>query len=171
MTEVWRLLPGWDGRYEVSSRGRVRSLYVRGKHKRKKPLIMRFGRHLYGYPTVCLTKPGAVVRPHPLHRLMLETFVGSCPAGMHGCHRNGNPLDNRLKNLRWGTPLSNQRDRIRHGTHNRGGHNSECKLNDLIVRIIKHLKGRLTSVEVGGIFGVSRTAVYFIWSGKTWKHI
>ena len=38
-----------------------------------------------------------------VHRLVLITFVGPCPEGMECCHKDDNPLNNRLENLRWDT--------------------------------------------------------------------
>ena len=50
-----------------------------------------------------------------VHRLVLETFVGPCPDGMETRHLNGDPSDNRLANLAWGTPKENHTDKVRHG--------------------------------------------------------
>lgn len=52
-----------------------------------------------------------------VHHLVLEAFVGPRPHGMQCRHINGNSLDNRLKNLAWGTPSEDNYDRVRHGTH------------------------------------------------------
>lgn len=51
-----------------------------------------------------------------VHRLVLEAFIGPCPDGMVGCHTDGDPLNNRLDNLRWDTPSNNNRDKRAHGT-------------------------------------------------------
>lgn len=52
-----------------------------------------------------------------IHRLVLEAFVGPCPAGLEGCHGDGDASNNRLENLRWDTPSENNYDSVRHGTH------------------------------------------------------
>ncbi len=52
-----------------------------------------------------------------VHRLVLETYVGPCPAGMQCRHLNGDHQDNRLVNLKWGTRSENMQDAVRHGTH------------------------------------------------------
>ena len=52
-----------------------------------------------------------------LHILMLETFVGPRPEGMLALHNDGDPSNNSLDNLRWGTPSDNSHDALRHGTH------------------------------------------------------
>lgn len=49
-----------------------------------------------------------------VHHLVLEAFHGPRPTGLHGCHNNGDPLDNRAGNLRWDTQSGNMRDFHRH---------------------------------------------------------
>ncbi len=70
-----------------------------------------------GYMTVglCLEGDGRQTQ-FRVHRLVLETFVGLCPDGMEACHRNGDPGDNKLSNLRWDTHENNMLDAVRHGT-------------------------------------------------------
>lgn len=51
-----------------------------------------------------------------VHILVLTAFYGPCPEGMEGCHHDGDPLNNRLGNLRWDTHVGNVSDSIRHGT-------------------------------------------------------
>ncbi len=52
---------------------------------------------------------------YPVHRLMLETFVGPRPEGYICRHLDGDPTNNHLSNLCWGTPRENYDDTIRHG--------------------------------------------------------
>jgi len=52
-----------------------------------------------------------------VHRLVLEAFVGPCPEGMECRHLDGDPSNNRLENLRWGTPAENTEDKRKHGRH------------------------------------------------------
>jgi hypothetical protein len=49
-----------------------------------------------------------------VHHLVLRAFVGPCPAGMQTRHLDGNPANNRLDNLCWGTPKENAEDCARH---------------------------------------------------------
>lgn len=51
-----------------------------------------------------------------VHRLVLEAFVGPCPPGMETRHLNGNPKDNRLENLAWGSATENAQDTKDHGS-------------------------------------------------------
>jgi hypothetical protein len=65
--------------------------------------------------TVVLSKGGehATFR---IHRAVMLAFVGPLPDGMVTRHLNGNPLDNRLANLEYGSPAENVQDAIGHGT-------------------------------------------------------
>ena len=107
MTEEWRPVPGYDGYYEVSNQGRVRS----GKGLMKPWPVNGYGHLSVDFRRV---KP---YRKFQVHRLVLETFVGPCPEGMECLHKNGDPSDNRLENLRWGTSSENALDTVRHGNH------------------------------------------------------
>jgi hypothetical protein len=77
---------------------------------------------------VWLSRDGTPCR-FKVARLVLEAFVGLCPAGMEACHFNDDPADNRLENLRWDTHSNNHYDLVRNGkhgqaskTHCRNGH-------------------------------------------------
>lgn len=113
--ERWLPIPGYEGSYEVSDRGRVRSLdriVVRsdGREIRCKGKVLSQGVHPKGYLGVRLCG-----KTKKVHRLVLEAFVGPCPDGMECCHNNGIPGDNKLTNLRWGTRIENAADVRRHG--------------------------------------------------------
>ena len=119
-TEVWKAIPGWEGLYEASTHGRVRSLDRKIMRSNGRPLTRR-GQIIAGAPhkstgyIYLVLHAGQKKKTAKVHRLVLETFVGACPAGMEACHNNGNPADNRLENLRWDTRQNNALDRVKHG--------------------------------------------------------
>lgn len=114
--ERWQWVPDYAGLYEVSDRGRVRSIErVTTRGRRIPSRILRTA--LSAYPTVGLYRDGRQRRFY-VHRLVLAAFVGPCPPGMEGCHGDGDPLNANLTNLRWDWPSANNRDKTRHGTHN-----------------------------------------------------
>ncbi len=123
MTEEWRPVPGWEECYEISSRGRVRSIprFVQGRWG---PLwvpggILKpqgWGRRRE-YLAVGLRRGGAKIKKMAIHQLVLIAFVGPRPPGYVACHNNGIHTDNRLENLRWDTESSNVIDSVKHGTH------------------------------------------------------
>lgn len=115
--EEWRAVPGYEGAYEVSSLGAVRSLArldSRGRSRRAKLLKPRLQAN--GRLTVALYLE-ARRSDFQVHALVLLTFIGPRPDGMEGCHRNDDPADNRLENLRWDTRSANCLDSVRNGTH------------------------------------------------------
>lgn len=133
--EEWRPVVGWEGLYEVSDQGRVRSLdrhlTVRSRWGQMMPQTYRgqlmtiSDAHAGGYCTVKLTRDGKGSM-HYVHRLVLEAFVGPRPDGMEACHNSGDPADNRPGNLRWDTTTGNMADKVRHGTNGEGPRKTRC---------------------------------------------
>jgi hypothetical protein len=127
-TERWLPVPGYEGYYEVSDHGRVRSLdrWVEadtrwgGRMRYLKPgRILREKRKknpLHAYANVILSV-NAVHDTRQVHHLVLEAFVGPCPPGMVACHGPAGLFDNSLANLRWDTDSENMRDVVRDGNH------------------------------------------------------
>lgn len=120
MEEEWRPVVGFEGRYSVSDRGRVRSESRRVPVRRDKS-VTRFA-------------PGKVLKPVPdshghlrvyiegktcaVHRLVCEAFHGPAPEGKPNVlHTNDVPYDNRAENLRWGSQADNIQDIVRNGNH------------------------------------------------------
>lgn len=121
MTE-WRAVLGYEGEYEVSDEGQVRSLtrkitrsdghtYVSAGRVLSSPLDKS------GYAKVSLyNRQGQ--RKVSVSVLVLETFVGPRPADRpHACHSDDDRTNNRLSNLRWDTASANAFDKVRNGNH------------------------------------------------------
>jgi hypothetical protein len=104
----------------------------------------------------------------PIHRLMLETYVCPRPEGCVCRHLNGNPSDNRIENLSWGTPRENYDDMKRHGS-NQGSKNHNAVLSEKQAAEIKRSKGKLR--EVAAKHGISVPLVSSIRTGRSWKHL
>lgn len=113
--ERWLPILGYEGLYEVSDLGRVRS-HIRRTNWLLKPRRSRDRNHRNPGWTVALFKDG-VRKNHLIHRLVLEAFVGPCPEGQEACHWNDDAADNRLANLRWDTHSANTQDKLRNGNH------------------------------------------------------
>lgn len=129
MTEQWRPIPGWEGLYDVSDVGRVRSCsrVVVGRNGRPLTVNQRILTgtvNEHGYVRVSLCRGNARFT-RGVHQLVLLAFAGPAPDGHEACHNNGDPGDNRLINLRWDTRSSNMLDRTTHGT-NRNAVKTEC---------------------------------------------
>ena len=120
--EHWKPVNGYEGIYEVSSHGRVRSLdrvvtRSDGKVYRYKGKVLSEGLSKRGgYRLVSLWDQGKGQTRH-VHSLVAEAFIGTRPEGTEVCHNDGNPANNHLDNLRYGTPSENKLDQVLHGTH------------------------------------------------------
>lgn len=123
--EAWRPVVGYEGLYEVSDHGRVRSLdrktltvcLKRGEFQQfHKGRILRPGLNGRGRLYVSLGKDG-VSTSKTVHSLAAEAFLGARPPGMEVRHLDGVPTNNRVDNLKWGTGSENTLDSVGHGTH------------------------------------------------------
>ena len=115
--EEWRPVPGYEALYEVSNRGKVKSLgRVLDSGRRIAPRELRRSRKPLGYKQVVLIDENGAKKTRPVHQLVLEAFVGPMPPGMECCHWDGDPGNNRVENLRWDTPKANADDLVRYGT-------------------------------------------------------
>lgn len=117
--EIWLPVSGYEGAYEVSDRGRVRSV-TREVNNGRGRIRVATGRVLSpflggAYVKVRLKVDG-VGSTKNVHALVAGAFLGPRPAGMQVCHGNGDPHDNRLENLRYDTASANNYDKRRHGT-------------------------------------------------------
>jgi hypothetical protein len=119
--EVWKEIPGYEGQYAVSNKGRVKSLERRVRlvahgvetTRLVGERILRPGKMNAGHVSVALGKGNS----KQVHQLVLLAFRGPCPAGKESRHLNDIPDDNRLTNLRYGTRRQNMLDKIRNGRH------------------------------------------------------
>lgn len=129
--EQWLPVVGFEGYYEVSDLGRVRSVdrivvFRDGRSRIARGRIRRFATAASGHKTVSLCIDNKLVT-RLVHRLVLESFVGPCPLGSECLHANDHPDDNRLSNLRWGTRTENMHDMVRNGKH-AGSKKTRCPL-------------------------------------------
>jgi len=172
VAEEWKAICGFEGLYEVSDQGHVRSYRVQCSAFRRlrEPRLLSLNRnHFTGYLYVRLFRYGGHnskwgVR-RAIHRLVLETFVGPCSAGYEALHCNGEREDNRLVNLRWDTHEANMKDRKKPGARRqpyplRGERHHRAKLTDEQVVEIRRLRSdgaRL--VDIAALFGTSTSNV------------
>lgn len=135
-TERWLPVVGYEGYYEVSDQGRVRSItrrvrFVDGRSRIApecilKPYLRPNGDRFY----VTLWRDNAKDNV-PIARLVLAAFRGPAPDRADGCHNDGNSLDDRLSNLRWDSRRENVLDAVRHGTH-QNTRKTHCPRNHLL---------------------------------------
>jgi hypothetical protein len=170
--EEWRPVVGYAGLYEISSFGRVRSL-KRGPAKPLAPQRTGSARNRHGRYLKVLLSDGAARKQITVHRLVLEAFIGPRPPGQQARHLNGIPDDNRLTNLAWGTPLENQADSVRHGTHQRGAEKPFAKLREADVLQIRSMyaSGAATQRALAKRYGVTQAVISHVTTRKGWTHV
>jgi hypothetical protein len=168
--EIWKPIINYEGLYEISNYGRIKSLKRNTANER----IRKSYKNKDGHLQIILCKNGRCEQFY-IHRLVLETFIGPCPMGMECCHNDSNGENNFIGNLRWDTRSENIKDSIKHGTwiKTKMSRISRAKLNDWTVRIIKHLlkSGKFTQKEIGKIFNVTGNTICHINTDRTWNHI
>ena len=92
--EIWCPIKGYEGLYEVSDKGRVKSLKF-GKERILKPV-----RNTCGYLQVSLYKKGEM-KPYRIHRLVAKTFIPNPDNLPQVNHIDENPSNNKSENLEW----------------------------------------------------------------------
>lgn len=129
--EEWRAVVGWEGLYEVSDLGRVRSLdrviFTRRSLKGTRRLrgkVLAAELNTHGYLQVALCRHGRRVGAR-VHTLVLEAFEGLRPVDREARHADNDRANARRVNLSWGTHSENMLDQIRHGT-NRKASQTHC---------------------------------------------
>jgi hypothetical protein len=102
--EIWKEIEGYEGLYEVSNLGRVKSL-PKGKHSRKSEMILTLRKHPYKFVNLC--KNGKI-STKSVHRLVAIAFISNTLNKPVINHIDCNPANNNVSNLEWATELENQ---------------------------------------------------------------
>ncbi len=170
-TEIveYREVPGGNGCYRAGTDGSVWTRYQGGRKgdypwKLMKPVV----REDQPYPRIRLKRYGRL-QFYWLHRVILETFVGQRPEKMECRHLNGNPMDNRLINLVWGTSRDNHADLFHHRTQQRRPYVSAKMTVDVVVESRK-LAARGSSItKLARRFGVDASTLVAAVRGISWR--
>lgn len=157
--EEWRPVEGFP-KYEVSNYGRVRSVW-----RASGPQLMKPSPHKGGYFWMAFGKHNEAV-----HHLVLKAFVGPKPQADTECrHLDGNPANNKLDNLVWGTRRENYEDKIRHGTETKSETIWTVKLTPNQVQEIR--VATESAQNLAEKYGVTKSAIWGIRSGKNWRKL
>lgn len=177
--ESWLDIDGFEGLYQVSNLGRVRSLdrgmYVSQRRYKEPRWTNRKGKILNtyldgkGYPMVRLCKNGKASTIN-IHRLVCIAFIPNPDSKPAVNHIDSNPLNNQVTNLEWCTIQENNAHAVRSGRLNY--QSISAKLSPEKVSAIKSLlKKGIHPKTIALQFSVSRTTIIGIRDGKTWINI
>ena len=174
--EQWLPVLGYEGLYQVSSTGRVRTLRPAGgsgggSRPRDSGGALRSGATQDGYRIVALYGHDRRRSMRRVHVLVLEAFHGPRPAGKVAGHMNAVRDDNRVENLRWLTPAENVAQREADGNTSRGERHGRAKVSAADVRAIRAARGNETQAQLARRFGLSPASISFIQSRRNWAHI
>lgn len=171
MEEIWKEIPGYEGKYMASNMGNIKSLsrivkfgsgYQKIKEKIRKPQIKN------GYNYIGTGKKNIYV-----HRIVWESINGKIPEKMQINHKNGIKTDNRIENLEVVTSKQNNlhKDNIL-GKHNRG---ERCGMHKLkkqqILEIKKLLFEKVNQHHIAIKYGVTKSNISAINCKRSWNHI
>lgn len=175
--ELWRYIAGFGERYAVSNYGRVHSFpkTMRPDHKKSawdrphqkiKGTVFPSGHLRVGLYTADSRAPVSRF----VHVLVMDAFVGPRQDGMQVRHLDGNPLNNRLDNLAYGTPKQNAADRTAHGrTWVKPIGAPKAKLTPDDVREIR--SSSMSNMECARHYGVSLFVIQAVRSYRSWRHV
>jgi hypothetical protein len=151
---MFKPIPGYPN-YEINEEGVVRNIKKQRVIKPVKQRYLRVTLHRNGIPSAGLL----------VHQLVMSAHVGPKPSGMCVRHLDGDPYNNSLENLAYGSLAENQQDRLTHGTYG-------MKLSERKIRIIRglYLCG-FTQARISDIMTVSRQCISRVCTHKSWANV
>ena len=176
--EHWKPIIGFEGLYEISDLGRVKSLsrYVKSKANSKMKIperILKTGKNKCGYALVVLMKNNK--RHNKLvHRLVAKAFINNPENYAVVNHIDGNKHNNSLENLEWCTSKENIHHAMRIGLRNdKGENNWGHKLSNEQVIYIRNLykTKQYTEKQIAEQYNVHEETIGKIIRGITWKNL
>jgi hypothetical protein len=162
--EIWKPIPGFNGDYEASNLGRIRS-YLWGPWRMKTPRIKKMWKNQKGYVRANLNG-----KQYSVSRCVLMAFRGEPGGNRDASHLDNNRGNNSLENLIWETHSENNSRRALE-TYRRGEDIGISKLKSGQVAVIYKLRGKRSCRSIAKEYGVARPTIKCIWSGKTWRHV
>lgn len=173
--EIWKPISGYEGLYEVSSWGNVKSLPKEwGYNRSHNGFFSSLKKEKKGYLRVCLSKNGKAKR-FQVHRLVAQAFIPNPDNYQLVLHGDDNPANNYYKNLRWGDEQMNSDDKYLRGReiHLKGERVGTSKLTEQQVLDIraKYTGAIGEQIKLSKEYGVNPATIRDLLFRKTWKHI
>jgi hypothetical protein len=177
--EIWVDIVGYENLYQISNKGRVKSLRKtidKGKWGEvifPEKILKQFERsNIEDYLCINLYK-NKKAKTHSVHRLLAIAFIPNPHNKPHINHINCIKNDCRIENLEWCTPSENALHAIRNGrvTILNGEKNVNSVLTEVAVRIIRNSRYKISRKELSETFGVSIAHIDRVRCRQRWKHI
>ena len=173
MEEIWKNVRNYEGYYQASNLGRVKSLgkYITAVHNSVRFVPGRVLKitHRADYCYVSLYVK-AVCEILSVHSIVATIFIPNPKNKPEVNHKDFNKTNNNINNLEWCTKEENRAHAIKHNRLPRGEAHVNSKLNDFKVRVIRRCND-LTPTEIGRVFGVGYGTISCVLARKTWNHL
>jgi hypothetical protein len=163
--EEWKDIQGYEGKYQISSFGRVRNIQ-KGNFLNPSP-------NYKGYLRVNLWKNGGY-KTKVVHRLVCKAFLDNPDNKPQVNHIDGDKTNNKLQNLEWVTNDENKKHAVKLGLTARmpGTKNGRCKITeDTAKGIIRDLKSGMRNIDIVNKYKVTKDTVSNIKRKKAWNHL
>ncbi|KKN59958.1 hypothetical protein LCGC14_0537080 [marine sediment metagenome] len=157
--EIWKDIKGYEGHYQISNIGRIKSL------KRGKNRILKTPPNSKGYLLVGLTKNG-ITETKRIQRLVAICFIPNPYNKPEVNHKNGIKIDNRTENLEWATRQENVIHAVKNGL-------SHAKINYKIAKEIRELytTKNYSHAKIASKYNLCPTSITNIINYKIWKAV
>lgn len=163
MEEIFKDVKGYEGYYEVSNYGNVRSTSYKGTK------ILKPAKTRNGYLNVVFCIKQCKVHKF-IHRLVADAFIDNPNHLEQVNHINGNKEDNRVSNLEWCTQEYNNQHAYNNNLLNRYEDRPEAKLTkEKVLKIPELIEQGATTDDLKNLFKVSRRCIDNIFEGKSWS--
>ena len=177
INEDWKDINGYEGKYQVSNYGRIKSFpkFIERKTGSyfTKEKVLKCTLDNYGYPCVYLYSNGNV-RHIKVHILVAKSFIEN-PNGYSDInHKDGNKTNNRIDNLEWCDRSHNIQHAYDNFLHKSGEEHNLSKLTWNEVNYIrenyKPYDKEFGQKSLAEKFNVDRNTIWYILNNKTWNH-
>lgn len=167
--EVWKDIKGYEGLYQVSNMGRVKSLKRKSRNlNNEEDRILKHAVNKFGYCHFSLSKFNES-KTMTMHRVVAKYFIPNPKNKPCVNHINGIKTDNKVENLEWVTYSENMKHAYKKGLNKQIGETcNTAKLTEQDVLDIFKLKKFFTNKELCNIFGVKQVQMWRILNKKRW---